>query len=725
MNARSVAASSHLIPSPHETATTPAVELLHRVMSSASGLENGSSGTLPLLRLVEELQECRVAITEEHRALEADSRDGLTPVGPGVRLETRGNGTRYQLNTHGPSRGIRSGEAVGYEIGDVRVPAEVYAVHGCTVTLAVGEDLGACTAEGVLLRDTRWLVRSLESRVTAIRTQAQQGRGLDRFHLATVCAALGLTDPVVAEQEPDERVWLGDTLDLYQRGAVRNSMGSRVTRVIGPPGTGKTIVLARAVEGHVRAGRRVLLIGKSNRSVDVAFTAVYERLAHECHSRDGFLVRYGSRDAVELIAWLAEALCLTDIVHRRLAGVPPTGHQTHRQVSGLRGILADLDRRPHLDPDETLRSSARKCLDAVGRGLSRRAPLIRLLSDPERVAAATNATLRAARVVATTVAQTHLAPQLAHERWDVVVVDEASQLSAADLVAVASLAPQLTLVGDYRQTAPIARAPATRLSERWLRTEPFTLVGVPDDLERRDPPAHLSVLRVQHRCDPAIRRTYGDAYGDLLIDHDSVTSRDPARYVLGRDRAEPETHTDIPRRGTCPLLYIDTHQMQPIVEQVGGSRRNRAHVEAVRSLIWWMHRTGRVPRDGMGEVAVLAPFRCQVAAHVAALRTLPLEHGPRVGTVHVTQGDAVDIVVLDLVDTRSSGPSRFLRLSDSYDQEGARMLTVALSRARFHIVLVGDITGIRDDRRYGRLTRQLVNTFTREGRPLSLRELAP
>jgi len=59
-----------------------------------------------------------------------------------------------------------------------------------------------------------------------------------------------------------------------QRKAIESSINDFVSIIWGPPGTGKTETIAKAIESHLNLGRRVLLLSHSNNAVDQALIKV-------------------------------------------------------------------------------------------------------------------------------------------------------------------------------------------------------------------------------------------------------------------------------------------------------------------------------------------------------------------------------------------------------------------------------------------------------------------
>lgn len=78
-----------------------------------------------------------------------------------------------------------------------------------------------------------------------------------------------------------------------QKRAIAASFFSQVAVIWGPPGTGKTKTVAQAIEGHLNAGRRVLLVSHANAAVDEALEDVADQLRATPFYTDGKLVRLG------------------------------------------------------------------------------------------------------------------------------------------------------------------------------------------------------------------------------------------------------------------------------------------------------------------------------------------------------------------------------------------------------------------------------------------------
>ncbi len=78
-----------------------------------------------------------------------------------------------------------------------------------------------------------------------------------------------------------------------QEQAIQASFSKSLAIIWGPPGTGKTQTISKAIEAHLKAGRRVLLVSHANVAVDEALEKVAEQLKHDPLYNEGKLVRLG------------------------------------------------------------------------------------------------------------------------------------------------------------------------------------------------------------------------------------------------------------------------------------------------------------------------------------------------------------------------------------------------------------------------------------------------
>ncbi|MFI7308619.1 AAA domain-containing protein [Streptomyces hygroscopicus] len=149
--------------------------------------------------------------------------------------------------------------------------------------------------------------------------------------------------------------------------AYRACTGEGLWLVWGPPGTGKTTVLKRAIVDLMARGKRILLVSATNVAVDNALWGVIKERRHA----DGHIVRVGPPHLREVAE--DASVCLTLMVRERLADVDERRRAVAAQLVEARARARELE--------ELERSLAN--FDAIGYAADRTR-----LDDPARTSAA-------------------------------------------------------------------------------------------------------------------------------------------------------------------------------------------------------------------------------------------------------------------------------------------------------------------------------------------------
>lgn len=506
--------------------------------------------------------------------------------------------------------------------------------------------------------DPTWLLRELATRL------AEVGHDPEDFFPDTVLRAFGRLPPRLGRESP--RLDSSDDLNEPQRDALERVLGSSAQLVWGPPGTGKSRLAARAALELALRGR-VLVAATTNGAVDeiarrLASVADHAMLDRDRIIRVGFDLGAAPDTRIDLGAALARRIeggaggvdrTLADIEGRLRAG-PPAGRR---------------EDAPALNPyarTGRLLSIARSRNDAESaRDLGR--VMLEIARQAERV-------LEEADIVLTTFARLSIREELRELRFESLLIDEASTAPLPYVALAASrVAGAAVAIGDFQQLPPVVSSTAPAAG-RWLRTDLFREVGVVDEAGAGDalpsPNDGLcAMLDLQYRMAPDIRELVSEFfYGGRLNDAPEVAERATERPAL---------------------TVLDTSGLDPRVERVDGSRRNRTHAEAVADFL------GAVARDGVEDIAVVSPYRAQTR-HLGDLirrrlgRAAPADL--EVSTIHRFQGREKRLVIIDTVD---APPGRSWFLDERRNRDFPRLLNVALSRARENLVIVATIAGLR------------------------------
>ncbi len=531
---------------------------------------------------------------------------------------------------------LRSGDPVRLVTGNEVTPAVVarWGRHRLGVVIEGGAS-GALWSGGFrVVRDFPTTTFDRGDRAMRLLAEAEEASDLGRLR----AVAYGGSAPTTAE--PMATPVLFDTaLNGPQQEAVHFAMSTTpVALVFGPPGTGKTRTLVEIVRQHRRAGRRVLVSAASNAAVDnlaerlIAHGVDVTRIGHparvlasvEAHSLDAKLDDHPSMQLAK--RWFRDALAANAKLNKRIA----------------RGKIPYAERRMARAEVHQLFRDSRRHQKGLAEGLLERSQVV-------------CATLAAAD------GKLLWGPQ---GKFDVVVVDEASQAVDPLLWCALQRAPRVVLGGDPQQLPPTvfdhgaARAGLAR--------------SLFETLENAYGEAGRRLLTIQHRMHRDLMAYVSkELYGGRLQAHPAVADHRVA------DLEGVETD---PGRST-PLVFVDSAG-KGWAEVTGDGERDvsRCNPElAARTAA----EVRRVISRGVppGDIAVISPYDGQVRALIGELGALR-DDGLEIGTVDGFQGREKEVVVVDLVRSNDDGQIGFL--SD------VRRMNVALTRARRLLIVVGD-----------------------------------
>ena len=175
------------------------------------------------------------------------------------------------------------------EIRGGRYPAQVLLTQGLEVEIGIEHFCGQFIPEATLQTNLWYLLELLKKKFT----ECQSGPAKIDFGLSKVLFS-GSQPGSKATNQTEFHYSLGkEPPNEAQKQAIEASFSSQLTIIWGPPGTGKTKTVAKAIEAHLNAGRRVLLVSHANNAVDEALEDVAEHLKTTPFYQEGKLVRLG------------------------------------------------------------------------------------------------------------------------------------------------------------------------------------------------------------------------------------------------------------------------------------------------------------------------------------------------------------------------------------------------------------------------------------------------
>jgi uncharacterized protein len=245
-----------------------------------------------------------------------------------------------------------------------------------------------------------------------------------------------------------------------------------------------------------------------------------------------------------------------------------------------------------------------------------------------------------------------------YDAVDVLFVDEAGQMSLANVVAVSQAAKSVVLLGDPQQ-----------LNQPLKGSHPEG--------------AEVSALEHLMAGSKTVRPDQGIFLPETRRLHPEICQFTSEVFYEGRLNSYPGLERQ--RIEGYPLLGSSGLRFVPVTHQ-GNSNASREEVDRIAELVEglvqndvrWIDTGGRNQRLGWNDILIVAPYNAQVADISARLQNA------RVGTVDKFQGQEAPVVIYSLTTSSSEEAPRGMDFLYSLNR-----LNVATSRARAVCVVVG------------------------------------
>jgi hypothetical protein len=550
-------------------------------------------------------------------------------------------------------------------------------------------------------------------------------------HRFAVERAMTLFGKLDATFEPSELIKEHVSLNASQRAAVQLCSDSDLSFVWGPPGTGKTTTLAHIVSELLAQRLRVLVLSTTNAALDQALEkiAADPEMGEAIHA--GKVVRIGRSDGPAFGAAVRDVVMRLNAVHQkaleRMLSRRPAVALAARSCEEALHALSDADvpyqeslfggprpRRPPAHLEEifsapraaSLQDLATADLAGIVRRRATRLALALTLYD--KAIAARRQALRnkerdvvdGASLVLSTLTNGYFSPLMVDQRFDVLIVEEASMAVLPALFYAACLGRRKTvIVGDPCQLPSIVQSTADYVRKVMGRN--IFDVAVAEPLSS----PLVAMLDVQYRMHPVIGELVSDLfYAGRLKHGGDLVMRE--RIAAGE-----------PYAGT-PLVVLDTAGCTRCQPGSGGqSRINIITVDLCVDLAI------RAVRAGATSVAIITPYVDQARAIRARLEAQTGDQRDarqiECSTVHRFQGQERDVVILDTVDAEPMKPGVLLSERGAHST-AQHLINVAISRARGKLIVVADV-GYFEQRAAGSAVTTMIARALAVGR----REILP
>jgi hypothetical protein len=648
-----------------------------------------------LTRFVRSFQQ---AIREEMTAMRERLGSFELPLRAGsvLSLDEDGARGRYRFELVGESDKLMVGMDCSLRIAGAEHLVSIESLERATLVVRASRRITIGDGTAVLVVYPWFLYQKLDTRLGEL--------ACDRHEVERALALFGKLPHVRHVRGARPLTLDHGALNDSQRRAVELCSDSSLGFLWGPPGTGKTRTLAHVVEELLAQGKRLLVLSTTHAAVDQALAQMATRPGIATAISRGELLRLGHTEADTHGASVREVLARLHGEHAasierarvRLRALEAPARRLQELLTRLsernasqqtslfeRGADGGV-RAPELfelfGRDHAVRIAAgtpHRQAELLSRRAARWKRLRELLL--ERTARA-NRELAArelrlvtdARAVLTTLTAAYFSSPLDGQRFDVVLVDEASMAVLPSLFYAACLAREKTLmVGDPRQLPPIVQSQSPYVQRAMGRS--IFEVTVPEP-ERSDV---VVMLDTQYRMHPEI--------GELVS---RLFYSGRLRHGAGTDlRATIAARAPFPGRA---LVVVDTSGRTRCSTRPGSfSRINESSAALCAQL------AADALSAGISSIAVITPYADQAREIKKQLARLG-DAVARVecSTVHRFQGHERDMVIFDTVDAPPLRPGVLLS-GRGEESHAANLINVSLSRARGKLVVVSDVQHFR------------------------------
>lgn len=281
---------------------------------------------------------------------------------------------------------------------------------------------------------------------------------------------------------------------------------------------------------------------------------------------------------------------------------------------------------------------------------------------------------------------------------DLLIVDEAGQVSPEIGTPSFALAKRALVVGDTFQIEPVWSVASGTDSANAMESG---VVHSEEEYEKEEPQGYFAASgNLMRMAQQACSYTqYQDLCpGLMLVEHRRCLPEIIAycNDLVYGGKLEPHRRhrtKDVEKRPSFLPIIGEIPVLDSTDETSSGSRRNKTEAKAIAQ---WIkdHRESleKAYEKGIGEIiGVITPFTAQKRTIQDSLKSTLGNQDIVVGTVHALQGAERDVVIFS--PTYGSGHS-----GNTFFDSGPNMMNVAVSRARDSFIVLGNPELFKEDR---------------------------
>jgi superfamily I DNA and/or RNA helicase len=272
------------------------------------------------------IEELKKALDDEISYLKEHGGDTKFNCRNGILIQASGNRYIYEFILEMPIN-LQEDTPISINYGGKTIIGSILRLEGVKITVTLNQDIGQKVAEITVIANPYFLLEILKERLQELEDNKIKGNFL-------------LSLKTFGEEKPEiksDTNFLSkhtDILNKEQKEALAKSLGSEVTFIWGPPGTGKTFTLAQIVNEFLLRNKSILLVSHTNIAIDNALERLSLILRGDKDEKynDGKILRIGTPHLSTLLIDYPEL----DIQH----WVEKRGNELRGQLEELERILS-------------------------------------------------------------------------------------------------------------------------------------------------------------------------------------------------------------------------------------------------------------------------------------------------------------------------------------------------------------------------------------------------
>ena len=461
--------------------------------------------------------------------------------------------------------------------------------------------------------------------------------------------------------------YIDQKLNESQKKAIENALSCENFYLIhGPFGTGKTRTLVELISQETRQNHKVLATAESNAAVDNILERLMENKKLNL-TRLGHPQRVSKHNISQTLAYKVENHKLNkkiSKIHKKIDNLIEKRKVYTKPTPQYRRGYGDYDILFNASKGKGRRGISAEKMKSMAKWIEYNQEIDELHDEIKRVE---NKMIRDIIETSDVILSTNSSAALesiARTKFDVAIIDEASQATIPSVLIPIAKAHRFILAGDHKQLPPTIISDKAQGLEKTLFEELIRIY-----------PFKSQLLNIQYRMNSLLMKFPNSEFYNNNLKSDSSVDDIDINDIINSDDKEDA------------MLFIDTSNIDDIGEK---------HLKDSKSIINQLEADIAVKfandylKLGLEEtdIGIISPYADQVK--IIQDRT-PVE----VKTVDGFQGREKEIIIISTVRSNEDGNIGFLR--------DLRRLNVAITRAKRKLIIIGNINTLKINPTYARL----------------------